>query len=53
MKPANHDEALLVCKSVGCTWTYAANGVENPSEIARYHAIQVHNNQQAVREGRF
>lgn len=53
MKPQSHDEALLVCKKDGCSWSYAASANENAQEIARYHAIQVHNNLDAVNEGRF
>lgn len=53
MKPAEHDEALLVCKKDGCDWSYTASARENPSEIARYHAIQVHNNLAAAGDGRF
>lgn len=54
MKPSQpQDHALLVCKVPDCMWTYAFSGNGNPSEIARYHAIQVHNNQEAAREGRY
>lgn len=53
MKPQPQDHALLACKKPGCTWTYAHTGPGNPVEIARYHAIQVHNDQNAVNDGRY
>jgi hypothetical protein len=53
MKPQPQDHALLVCKVPDCMWTYAHTGNSGAEEIARYHAIQVHNNQKAIQEGRF
>lgn len=53
MMPTPQDSSLLVCKKPGCTWTYAFTGTGNATEIARYHAIQVHNDPQAVRDGRY
>jgi len=53
MKPTPQDSSLLICKKPDCQWTYAFTGNGNATEIARYHAIQVHNDQKAVRDGRF
>lgn len=53
MKSQPPDSTLLGCKRPGCAWTYVHTGTSDATEIARYHAIQVHNDQNAAQEGRF
>lgn len=53
MKPENAPRTTLTCVREGCGWRHHAPENENTAETARYHAIQVHNDQSAVQEGRF
>jgi hypothetical protein len=53
MKPANR-YTVLECRRDDCQWRYVLDPAhDNADEISRYHAIQVHNDLEAVNVGRF
>lgn len=47
MKPVNPIPATLECP---CGWSRKVYPGENAEKAAAYHAIQVHNSQEAVRQ---
>lgn len=53
MRGSNDKNPITTQVECPCGWSRKINAGENADEIARYHAIQVHNNQDAVRAGRF
>lgn len=50
MKPTPPRETTLTCK---CGWSRRIPPGQNAEEAARYHAIQVHNDLEAAKRGRF
>jgi len=49
MKPVTPPSDVTIECQRGCGWSRRIKGTENAEEAARYHAIMVHNDQEAVR----
>lgn len=50
MKPVDPDNILLTCP---CGWSRRLRSHDNREEALRYHRIQVHNDVELTRLGRF
>lgn len=49
MKPANPEPSPIATLECTCGWSRKTSPGENAEAAARYHRIQVHNDQDAVR----
>lgn len=49
MKPSKPEPESTVNIECSCGWSRKINPGEEPESVARYHRIQVHNDQEAVR----
>lgn len=53
MKPSKPEKNVETTLECFCGWSRKVSPGEDANEAARYHAIQVHNNIEATRHGKF